>query len=310
MTAMYMVLFIIKKVSSSLLIVSISLSIILFLIKPYGAEAEPAAHNQDINNGTEFVQHEQMSHIDFLKMNFVQYINNHGLKQRYTIPDIDPRIKLPNACFQDIRLRGVYSSSLRIEVECIQARWKRVFRLRKLDDDAVENVNNKLFDKETGNLHIVDNTSAHRQDVRTSRTGSVGSNIREFYLATRLIDKGEIITNSMISKVDVPVSAHIGLIADDSLLVGKAAKKQIRKGTFFRRSMLVFPASVMKGQSVEIISRGGGFIVSADGLATEDGYINDVIDVINVSSKDIVRARVLSSSMVETANLSLRSLKK
>jgi flagella basal body P-ring formation protein FlgA len=70
-------------------------------------------------------------------------------------------------------------------------------------------------------------------------------------------------------------------------------------GTVITHKNIQKPILINRNQNVSIISRHGTILVKADGIAKSSGGFNDIIRVLNPSSKRMIDAAVISSSSVE-----------
>lgn len=80
--------------------------------------------------------------------------------------------------------------------------------------------------------------------------------------------------------------------------VGKRIKQSVQAETILRISSLETPPTIYKGDRVEIVAGKGALLVSAKGLAQNDGYLDEQIKVQNIHSKRIVVGRVVDPSTV------------
>ncbi len=89
-----------------------------------------------------------------------------------------------------------------------------------------------------------------------------------------------------------------GIITDLSMLAGKQAALNLPLGTVLRPELLKSVPVIMQGQTVQLNSRGDGFVISADGTAMQTANVGQVVDV-KVSSGQIVKGVAQSSGKVD-----------
>jgi flagella basal body P-ring formation protein FlgA len=89
-----------------------------------------------------------------------------------------------------------------------------------------------------------------------------------------------------------------GIITDLSMLEGKQAALNMPLGTVLRPELLKSRPVIMQGQTVQLNSRGEGFVVSADGTALQTANAGQVVDV-KVSSGQVIKGVALSSGKVD-----------
>lgn len=90
---------------------------------------------------------------------------------------------------------------------------------------------------------------------------------------------------------------------DARQVAGMAAKRSLRAGELLRQSLLVLPSLVKRGDQVRIVARRDQVEVSMAGEALEAGALAALVRVRNVSSGNIIRARVTAAGTVEPADL-------
>jgi len=113
-----------------------------------------------------------------------------------------------------------------------------------------------------------------------------------------------IMRDAVIGSDDVTVTskwmdtAPAGILTDAAEAVGKKAVMRLNAGTEISRTMLRSAPVVKKGEVVRIVLESGPMVISAVGLCQEDGGKGDLVRVQNISSKKIIFARVMGSSLV------------
>jgi flagellar basal body P-ring formation protein FlgA len=89
-----------------------------------------------------------------------------------------------------------------------------------------------------------------------------------------------------------------GIITDVSMLAGKQAALNLPLGTVLRPELLKSIPVIRQGQTVQLNSRGDGFVITADGTAMQTANVGQVVDV-KVSSGQIIKGVAQSSGKVD-----------
>ncbi len=89
-----------------------------------------------------------------------------------------------------------------------------------------------------------------------------------------------------------------GVVTERALLEGKQAIMNMPLGTVLRPEMLKALPVVLQGQTVQVVSRGDGFVVSTDGMAMQAAAVGQLVDV-KVSSGQTVKGIAKASGKVE-----------
>jgi len=145
-------------------------------------------------------------------------------------------------------------------------------------------------------------TLIYRVDGRTVKNQSVSGKLE--LLAPVVVAQRNLKRNSIvdyddvsmatldISKIDQPVFA----IAD---VVGKKVVRSTRSGQIVEEQNLDLPPLVKKGAFVKLIARRGSMVLTATGVARQDGKMAQIISVRNSSSQKEVLAKVIGPDRVE-----------
>lgn len=111
--------------------------------------------------------------------------------------------------------------------------------------------------------------------------------------------RGVIISSNDIELVTVDISkAKDPLFLIDDVL-GQRVVRSMRAGQLVERKYIEFPPVIKKGDFVRIIAQRGSMILTASGVARQDGRMNETIRVENSSSQKEVRGRVVGPSQVK-----------
>lgn len=89
-----------------------------------------------------------------------------------------------------------------------------------------------------------------------------------------------------------------GIVTDLNLVLGKQASMNLPLGTVLRPELLKSVAVVLQGQTVQLSSRGPGFVVTTDGTALQTAHAGQVVDV-KVSSGQVIKGVAQPSGKVE-----------
>jgi len=92
---------------------------------------------------------------------------------------------------------------------------------------------------------------------------------------------------------------YAGYFKEFSEVTGQVPVTTLMPGTVLSKKNIQQPIVINRNQNVSIISRHGNIMVTAGGIAKVNGAVNDIIKVLNTSSKKTIDAIVLNSSTVE-----------
>lgn len=84
-------------------------------------------------------------------------------------------------------------------------------------------------------------------------------------------------------------------------IIGNIANYTIPAGAIITRKNIKAPSVIHKNQTVNVVSKRNSIIISMQGVAQSDGGMNEMIKVINPSSKKSFDAMVTGSNQVEVA---------
>lgn len=101
-----------------------------------------------------------------------------------------------------------------------------------------------------------------------------------YYVAARTINAGQPLTPADAQAREGDLTALPGaVIVDPGQLSGVVASNRIAAGAPLRRELLRAVAIVQQGQTVKVLTRGTGFVVSAEGRAMANAAAGHVIQV-------------------------------
>lgn len=103
-----------------------------------------------------------------------------------------------------------------------------------------------------------------------------------------------------IARRDVPNAADA--LSDPQKVAGKTPRRVIRSGQIVTRRTLIEPVLVKRGARVTVVARNVGVEVHVTGDAMQIGHRDEVIDVRNVATGKVLRARVTGENFLELVN--------
>ena len=131
-----------------------------------------------------------------------------------------------------------------------------------------------------------------------ARIAVVGS----YLAATRQIEAGETLKAGDTAVVEGDMAAlPASVVVDASQLTGKVALNRIASGAPVRREQLQGISLVRQGQTVKVVSRGDGFMVSTEGKALTSAEVGAQVQV-KLQGGPLVSGRVAADASVERSN--------
>lgn len=119
--------------------------------------------------------------------------------------------------------------------------------------------------------------------------------------------RGEIIKLSDVALRRVPrAQVTPETITNPDQAIGMAARSAIKAGQPVRTADLMKPELVERGEAVTIIYQSPGLMLAVRGKATDGGAEGDMIDVVNLQSKRVVRATIIGRGQVAVASMTAR----
>lgn len=113
------------------------------------------------------------------------------------------------------------------------------------------------------------------------------------------LPRGTILAQSDLNLAEMDLAGLRNPCADPAELIGKKLKRSVRLGDPIDRQAVEFPAAISRGDMVILTARKGTLVLSATGVAREDGNAGATIVVRNNASQKDVRARVVGPGAVE-----------
>lgn len=118
-------------------------------------------------------------------------------------------------------------------------------------------------------------------------------------IAAGELRRGTILAQSDLNLAEMDLAGVRNPCADPAELIGKKLKRTVRLGEAIDRQAVEFPAVISRGDLVTLTARKGALVLSATGVAREDGNAGETIVVRNSASQKDVRARVAGPGTVE-----------
>ncbi len=117
---------------------------------------------------------------------------------------------------------------------------------------------------------------------------------KKVVVARQNISIRKIITPTMIMTKEVPIkNFYSNYITSIKNVVGKITTRFIRQGQVITLDMVKTPPLVKRGQLVKVIATDGkGILITTIGKALENGFLNNYIRVMNITSGKVFLAKV------------------
>ncbi len=111
--------------------------------------------------------------------------------------------------------------------------------------------------------------------------------------ANRLIVPGDMITEHDLAYAEFDKNRlYDGFFKDMKEVVGLSVVRSIPAGTALTKRNVRQVAIIKRNQAVTLVIKTGAVEITMSGIAKSDGYMNDVVKVLNPSSKKIIDAVV------------------
>ena len=161
-----------------------------------------------------------------------------------------------------------------------------------------------------GRIDVVPDPAAHfggavrfTLTVDGARTGHADAQLQvsiEHARAVRFVPKGATLTADDVEDVrDDVVSGPLRPSPHAVEVIGGRALRDLVPGHNIPPTAVAVPPAVRSGQTVTAVSRAFGVEVAATMVAAQSGNAGSVIRVVNRTTRKALRARIVSSEMVE-----------
>ncbi len=119
-------------------------------------------------------------------------------------------------------------------------------------------------------------------------------------VAARPLKAGMIVNFSDVSVKEVNIKRlRHHYYEDPEKLIGKQIKHTVKIGQAITKRDVIEPKVIKRGQFVRIQARNGALAVTMNGIAMQDGRVNQLIRVKNSSTGRVIQAVVRSAQVVE-----------
>jgi len=217
--------------------------------------------------------------IVFIYSSYSWAVNNNELNnaiKKYFIDNnvnkefsINSKLNLPS-CGENIEIRKKYNSYKTLEVTCPQEdSWNYILRVSTKNTSKAKKNKKKNKFKRVNLVKIKNN-----------------------------IIKGQIITESDIVYAYVRTPGSSNYFTKKDEIIGKKAKRSIRKGQIIRVRHIEKDWTVMEGQKVIIENNISNIKILVDGIALNSAMKGEYLDVLNKSSGKTLKAWVKNNKNV------------
>jgi flagella basal body P-ring formation protein FlgA len=142
------------------------------------------------------------------------------------------------------------------------------------------------------------------------RVISLGIFIRLFdsvWVAERRITRGSPINSQHIRKAYRDITRLAGVpVRRISELQNRLARQTITEGRVLTSRLIKLEPIVRQGESVNVVSRRNGILLTLQGIARQDGCLGQIIRVKSLLNHQVVKARVLENGRLELVSLATR----
>ncbi len=139
-------------------------------------------------------------------------------------------------------------------------------------------------------------------------TGSI-EQVETVPVFARTIKPGEIIAESDINWQDVSIKRiNNRTISDMDTLIGQTVKRPVRAGKMLVTSDVQTPVAVGKGEHLTLIYKAGAMQLTTGARALETGGIGDIINVMNIQSRQSVEAKITSPGIATVTSYNVLKL--
>ena len=145
-------------------------------------------------------------------------------------------------------------------------------------------------------------TLVYRVNGRTVKNLAVRGKLlveADVVVAQQPLRRGAIISERDVDVTTLDISRLRDPLFSLADVVGKRVARSVRAGQVIERKNVEFPPLVKKGAFVRIVARRGAMLLTAIGIARQDGQLEEIIRVQNSRSNKEIRARVVGPDQVE-----------
>jgi flagellar basal body P-ring formation protein FlgA len=167
------------------------------------------------------------------------------------------------------------------------------------DSDASIAVDDLMYDPRTGRVTAIVTAPAGDPAAQRIRVTGQVHRMRDLPVLARPMSNGQVIGKSDLKWMRVRSDRlQRDVIFDPAELIGRVPRHSLRSMMALRTSDVQRPVVVTKGSIVTMILRRPGMMLTAKGLALDNGSHGDTIKVSNTHSSLVVDAEVTGTNMV------------
>ena len=167
------------------------------------------------------------------------------------------------------------------------------------DSDASIAVDDLTYDPRSGRVTAIVTAPAGDPAAQRVRVTGQAHRMRELPVLARRMTAGEVIKKSDLKWTRVRSDRlQQDVIVDPAELIGRVPRNPLRAMMPLRTSEVRRPIVVAKGSAVTMVLRRPGMLLTAKGLALDDGSKGDTIKVSNSHTSLVIDAEVIGTNMV------------
>ena len=119
------------------------------------------------------------------------------------------------------------------------------------------------------------------------------------FISKKPINQFQDFTYENVEKKRIEITGYDEPVKKESDIIGKRANRYITEGKIITSNLIENVPIIKSGQQIHIISRVNSVVITALGIAKEDGRKGDIITVENTSSGAKLKAKVIDEENVE-----------
>ncbi len=165
--------------------------------------------------------------------------------------------------------------------------------------DPTVAIDDLVYDARTGRITAIVTAPAGDPAAQRVRVTGQVHRMRDLPVLARRMASGEVIKKSDLKWIRQRSDRlQQDVIVDPAELVGRVPRRPLRAMTALRASDVRRPVVVARGSTVTMVLRRPGMLLTAKGLALDDGSLGDTIKVSNTHSSLVIDAEVIGTNMV------------
>lgn len=168
-----------------------------------------------------------------------------------------------------------------------------IFPAGSLQYDVIPSVETIVGSRNFTLIYRVDGKTVKNLAVR----GRLSANA-QVVVVQQPLRRGVIISATDVEMVSVDISKAKDPLFSIEDVLGQQVVRSMRAGQLVERKYIEYPPVIKKGDFVRIIAQRGSMVLTASGVARQDGRLNETIRVQNSSSQKEVRGRVVGPSQI------------